>query len=114
MPSTSFPKDNFQRKNVIITSTLIFTEVLSVNLDEESERKFRKLFRNGDHIAYDVDPPIAMMSTKFGKHFSRKKAIEHWQRLTRYTWPRLRFTKPMRSGRLMMGEATSGILVSWS
>lgn len=65
--------DNFQRKNVIITSTLTFTEVLSLKLGEARERQFRRSFRNGDHITYDVDPPIAMRAREFREAFLKKK-----------------------------------------
>jgi predicted nucleic acid-binding protein len=69
-------KDNFEKKNVIITSTITFVEVLSSTLSEENERKFRRSFRHQDHIAYDVDPPIAMkareLRDRFMKHPSNK------------------------------------------
>jgi predicted nucleic acid-binding protein len=53
-------KDNYEKKVVIITSTITFVEVLSARLDAEQERKFRKCFRSMDHITRDVDPPIAL------------------------------------------------------
>jgi len=57
--------DNFQKKNMIITSTITFVEVLESSLTEEQERRFRQSFRHHDHIAYDVDPPIAMKARDF-------------------------------------------------
>jgi predicted nucleic acid-binding protein len=69
-------KDNFDRKNVIITSTLTFAEVLSSKLSEDAERRFRRSFRNGDHIAYDVDPPIAMKAREFRETFLNKKGAK--------------------------------------
>jgi predicted nucleic acid-binding protein len=62
-------KDNFEKKNIIITSTITFVEVLSSTLSEENERKFRRSFRHQDHIAYDVDPPIAMKAREFRDRF---------------------------------------------
>lgn len=61
--------DNFQKKNMIITSTLTFVEVLASSLTEEQERKFRQSFRHRDHISYDVDPPIAMKARDFRQRF---------------------------------------------
>jgi predicted nucleic acid-binding protein len=61
--------DNFQKKNLIITSTLTFVEVLSSTLTEEQERRFRQSFRHQDHISYDVDPPVAMKAREFRQRF---------------------------------------------
>jgi predicted nucleic acid-binding protein len=61
--------DNFQKKNMIITSTITFVEVLSSSLTEEQERRFRQSFRHHDHITYDVDPPIAMKARDFRQRF---------------------------------------------
>jgi predicted nucleic acid-binding protein len=58
-------KENFEKKNVIITSVITFIEVLSASLSEEDERRFRRSFRHQDHIAYDVDVPIAMKARDF-------------------------------------------------
>jgi len=66
-------KDNFEKKNIIITSTITFVEVLSSTLGEENERKFRRSFRHQDHIAYDVDPPIAMKAREFRDRFLKYK-----------------------------------------
>ena len=67
-------KDNFEKKNIIITSTITFVEVLSSTLSEDNERKFRRSFRHQDHIAYDLDPPIAMKVREFRDKFSKHKS----------------------------------------
>src|SRR5438105_1606086 len=67
-------KDNFEKKNIIITSTITFVEVMSSTLSEDNERKFRRSFRSQDHIAYDVDPPIAMKARELRDKFSKYKA----------------------------------------
>jgi hypothetical protein len=58
-------KENFEKKNIIITSAIIFTEVLSSRFNQDQQCIFRKSFRSGDHIAYDVDPPIALKAGEF-------------------------------------------------
>jgi predicted nucleic acid-binding protein len=67
-------KDNFEKKNIIITSTITFVEVLSSTLSEDNGRKFRRSFRHQDHIAYDLDPPIAMKVREFRDKFSKHKS----------------------------------------
>jgi len=62
-------KENFERTAVIITSTITFVEVLSASLDDDQERQFRRSFRNQDHIARDVDPPVAMKARDFRQRF---------------------------------------------
>jgi predicted nucleic acid-binding protein len=70
-------KESFEKKSVIITSTITFVEVLSSTLSGEKERQFRQSFRHQDHISYDVDPPIAMKArdirVKFLNHPSKRK-----------------------------------------
>ena len=58
-------KENFEKKVVIITSTITLVEVLQAKLSEEQERLFRKSFKYQDHIARDVDPPVAIMARNF-------------------------------------------------
>jgi predicted nucleic acid-binding protein len=56
---------NDNRQNIIISSTLVFTEVLAAKIGTENEQIFRKSFRSQNHIAYDVDPPIAIKAMEF-------------------------------------------------
>lgn len=69
--------ENFQMKNVIITSTITQIEVLSSNLTADEEDRFKKSFRAQHHIQYDVDPPIAqrarLIREKFLKQGNGKK-----------------------------------------
>lgn len=64
--------ENFERKAVIVTSTITFIEVLSSHLTQDQERLFRKSFRTTDHVARDVDPPVAMRARDF-----RQNCINH-------------------------------------
>lgn len=70
-------QDNFQKKNTIITATLTFVEVLSSKLSQEKELLFRRSFRHQDHIAYDLDSPIAMKAREF-----REKFLNHSSKRT--------------------------------
>jgi predicted nucleic acid-binding protein len=51
--------ENFQTKNIIITSTITSIEVLSCRMTFEEEANFKKLFRYNNHLKYDVDARIA-------------------------------------------------------
>lgn len=57
--------ENFEMKNVIITSVITQIEVLSAKLTAEQEELFKKSFRSQYHIQYDVDPPIAQKARQF-------------------------------------------------
>jgi len=65
-------KDNFEKQVVIVTSTITYVEVLSSHMNEDQERSFRRSFRTQDHIARDVDPPIALKAREF-----REKLLAH-------------------------------------
>jgi predicted nucleic acid-binding protein len=58
-------KDHFDRKVAIVTSTITLIEVLSSSLSEEEEKRFRLSFKPGDHLLYEVDPPIAFKARDF-------------------------------------------------
>ena len=58
-------QENFEMKNVIITSVITQIEVLSAKLTAEQEALFKKSFRSQFHIQYDVDPPIAQKARQF-------------------------------------------------
>ncbi|HZM06010.1 MAG TPA: PIN domain-containing protein [Candidatus Saccharimonadales bacterium] len=62
-------KDNFEQKNVIITSVITLTEVLSSKLTPEEEESFLKTFKRVNHILYDVDYAIATKARKFRESF---------------------------------------------
>jgi predicted nucleic acid-binding protein len=66
--------ENFQRKNVIITSTITFIEVMASKIRAEKEALFRKSFRTGDHIAYDVDPPIALRARELRENLAKHES----------------------------------------
>ncbi len=61
--------ENFQRKNVIISSTITLIEVLAAKIGDEKEKLFRKSFRTQDHIAYDVDAAIALKARELREQF---------------------------------------------
>lgn len=65
-------KENFERKAVIVTSTITFVEVMSGRLTAQQESQFKKSFHNQDHIARDVDRPIAMKARDFRQRFLSK------------------------------------------
>jgi predicted nucleic acid-binding protein len=69
--------ENFEGKNIIITSTITQIEVLDAKLTDEQKEQFRKTFRSQTHIQYDVDPPIAQKARQFREqtlnHISGKK-----------------------------------------
>jgi predicted nucleic acid-binding protein len=58
-------QENFEMKNVIITSVITQIEVLSAKLTADQEELFKKSFRSQFHIQYDVDPPIAQKARQF-------------------------------------------------
>lgn len=58
-------RDNADRKNVIITSTITLIEVLESKLTAQQEDQFRRSFKSPVHILYDVDPPIAQKAREF-------------------------------------------------
>jgi predicted nucleic acid-binding protein len=58
-------KENFELKNIIITSVITRIEVLSSKLTPEQEEKFKKTFRSPNHTLHDVDPPIADKARQF-------------------------------------------------
>lgn len=77
-------QDNSDRKNIIITSVIVYIEVLSAKIGQENEQLFRKSFRSQCHIPYDVDPAIALRAREFrenllktpkGRHLSTPDAI---------------------------------------
>jgi predicted nucleic acid-binding protein len=57
--------ENFEMKNVIITSVITQIEVLSARLTPDQEELFKKSFHSQFHIQYDVDPPIAQKARQF-------------------------------------------------
>jgi predicted nucleic acid-binding protein len=65
-------KDNFEKKVIIVTSTITYVEVLSSHMNEDQERSFRRSFRTQHHIARDVDPPVALKAREF-----REKLLSH-------------------------------------
>lgn len=65
-------QENSQRKNIIVTSAITFIEVLPAKIGADREALFRKSFRTGDHIAYDVDAAIAMTARDL-----REKLLHH-------------------------------------
>jgi len=65
-------EDNASHKNVIISSIITYTEVLAINLTADNEALFRKSFRTQHHIAYDVDPPIALKAREIRERFLRR------------------------------------------
>lgn len=69
---TEAAKDNADRKNTIISSTILFTEVLAAKIGDENEALLRKSFRGRTHIAYDVDTAIALKAREF-----REKLLNH-------------------------------------
>jgi predicted nucleic acid-binding protein len=66
-------RENFQRKNTIITSTLTFIEVLPSRIGAEKNEQFQRSFRTGHHIAYDVDPPIARKAAEIREKFIKRE-----------------------------------------
>jgi predicted nucleic acid-binding protein len=67
-------QDNYEKKTVIVTSTITFIEVLSAKLDADQERRFRACFRSQDHISRDLDPPIAMRARDFRQRLLQEEA----------------------------------------
>ena len=61
--------ENHQQKNAIISSTITYIEVLAIKIGDENEALFRKSFRTQAHIAYDVDPPIALKARDLRERF---------------------------------------------
>jgi predicted nucleic acid-binding protein len=61
--------ENHQQKNTIISSTITYIEVLAIKIGDDNEALFRKSFRTQDHIAYDVDPPIALKARDLRERF---------------------------------------------
>jgi predicted nucleic acid-binding protein len=61
--------ENFQLKNIIITSVLTFTEDTYATLTPEQIEKFNKSFRPESHIPYDVDRAIADKARIFRERF---------------------------------------------
>ena len=74
-------KDNFEQKNVIITSVITLTEVLSSKLTQGQEEKFLKTFKRVNQLLYDVDYAVATKARKFRgaflKHASGKTLTTH-------------------------------------
>ena len=70
-------KDNFENKNVIITSVITLTEVLSSSLTADQEEAFSKTFKATNHTLYDVSYSIAKKARElreaFLKHSSGRK-----------------------------------------
>ena len=58
-------KNNNLGRNTIITSTLVFTEVLAAKMQADDEVLFRRSFSKKTHIAYDVDVAIALKAREF-------------------------------------------------
>jgi len=61
--------DNKNDKNTIVTSTIVFTEVLAAKIGTTKEELFRKSFRGQTHIAYDVDAATALKARAFREAF---------------------------------------------
>ena len=62
-------KQNFENKNIIITSVITLTEVLSSSLTTEQEEAFLKTFKATNHTLYDVDYAIARKARQFREAF---------------------------------------------
>jgi predicted nucleic acid-binding protein len=62
-------KENFENKNLIITSVITLTEVLSSSLTAEQEEAFLKTFKSTNHTLYDVDYAIARKARRFREAF---------------------------------------------
>jgi predicted nucleic acid-binding protein len=67
-------KENYERKNIIISSTLTLVEVLGSNMEPEKEKLFRKAFGSQDHIAYDLDTAIALKARELRDRFLKHKS----------------------------------------
>jgi predicted nucleic acid-binding protein len=52
-------KDNFELKNVIITSTITLVEVTYAKLNQQQRDQYQQSFRPDSHLPYDLDKKIA-------------------------------------------------------